>query len=81
MSEDISPLTPINGFDVDTDALAAYLRDLAAGIDEGDVAVVHADDGIEASADEDIVTSFAVNYIVDKRHEELLRPIEVDVDG
>lgn len=66
------------GADVDLDALAESLYDLAGAIESREVSVVRARDGVQVDKLSELEASVSLSYQVPADREDLLRPIEVD---
>lgn len=68
------------GTDVDTEALADVLRELANGLDDRTIGATHVDIKTSAAPSDAIATTLSVEYMTTTEHESLLYPHEVFAD-
>jgi len=71
---------PRSGFDVDTDHLATVLRDIADGMDSGDLRIMGVESDHTAGPEDPSEVTLAVTYDIPRGAEHLAHPIVYDTD-
>jgi hypothetical protein len=72
--------TVLRAYEVDIDGLAESLHTLADAIDDREIPVKQLSTGVDVEADDDVIATISVDYVVAEGYEHL-HEIEYDHEG